>query len=991
MTAEDEAGQLRSVALQNAQSILQARRRAEDALLAAKEDLRESNERTTRILESITDGFAVFDQDWRCTFLNRRAETLLRPLHGPASELLGESLRKLFPGVEDGPMEGSFQRAMNERVSVELEAYYAPLKCWLDMRAYPSNGGLTLYFLDITTRKAAEEDLRQQREWFEVTLSSIGDGVITTDTEARVTFINPVAELLTGWTLAEAKNQPLATVFNLINEKTLQPVSAPILAVLRDGKSDGLANHTALIAKDGTLCSIEDSAAPILNNRGEVSGAVMVFHNVTERHRAEARLRETAEQLDATFNQAAVGIAIADLDGRFVEMNQKFADILGYSPTELKGRRFVDITHESDRAETLEQVRRLNAREIDFYALEKRYVHKQGRDVWSQSTVTLLKDAGGNPRRFIGVIEDITKRKEEARILELLSQTWMSVGLQLDLQALLQTVTDAATSLTGAKFGAFFYNQTDANGDSFLLYTLSGAPREAFDRFGHPRATALFGPTFRGEGVIRCDDVRSDPRYGQWGPHHGTPEGHLEVRSYLAVPVVGRLGDVIGGLFFGHPKSNVFSERSEKLVLGIAGQAAIAIDNARLYETAQKAAADREVLLDSERAARSDAERAGRIKDEFLATLSHELRTPLSAILGWSYMLKRKEVDAKTLQTGLETIERNARAQTQLIEDLLDMSRITSGKLRLDIQPVIANSFVQAAIETVMPSAIAKGVLLEKTVESDVPLIHGDPARLQQVVWNLLSNAIKFTPKGGTVLVTVRNVDSAVELSVADSGIGIQSEFLPYVFDRFRQGDASTTRRFGGLGLGLSIVKHLVELHGGTVRVESGGTGAGATFITQFPLAAAKANYRQQDNIALSPPASSSEFSDSALAGLSIVVVDDEPDACELIQRVLTEAGATVRTADRGMVALQLISEERPSVIVSDIGMPEMDGYELMRQIRILEHANNWQIPAVALTAFARSEDRARVLDAGYVAYLTKPVEPADLVATLATIARRTG
>ena len=581
---------------------------------------------------------------------------------------------------------------------------------------------------------------------------------------------------------------------------------------------------------------------------------------------------------------------------------------------------------------------------------------------------------------------------EETRVLEALNKTARLLSAQLDLHSLVQAVTDAATQLSGAQFGAFFYNVQDASGDSYMLYTLSGAPREAFDKFGHPRATRLFEPTFNGERSIRIDDVMADPRYGHFAPHHGMPPGHLPVRSYLAAAVKSRDGSVIGGLFFGHSETGVFTARSERLVVNIAAQAGAAIDNARLYEAARQSAREREQLLDSERAARSEAERMSALKDEFLATLSHELRTPLSAILGWSQVLRLRPDDTEQVREGLHTIERNARVQIQLIEDLLDMSRITSGKVRLDVQPVDPLSFVEAAIETVTPGAQAKGVRIEKQLDPSGGPVSGDPGRLQQIAWNLLANAVKFTPKGGKVQVRLERVSSHIELSVADTGIGIRPEFLPHVFERFRQDDASTTRMFGGLGLGLSIVKHLVELHGGTVDVASPGADQGATFTVRLPLKVVH-DWRNVEGRVHPGPASarSFDFEPADLGGLKVLVVDDESDARELIKRVLVECKADVLTAPDAATALSLVAEERPNVIVSDIGMPHVDGFELLRRIRALGAQRGGSIPAIALTAFARTEDRTRVLQAGFLVHVSKPVEPSELVATVATVAGRTG
>jgi GAF domain-containing protein len=303
--------------------------------------------------------------------------------------------------------------------------------------------------------------------------------------------------------------------------------------------------------------------------------------------------------------------------------------------------------------------------------------------------------------------------EEETRILELLNKSGTLLASKMELQSVVQLVTDAGTELSGAQFGAFFYAENDANGGVFTLYTLSGAPREAFAKFGHPRATPLFGPTFRGEGVIRVSDVRSDPRYGQWAPHFGMPPGHLPVTSYLAVPVSTRTGEVIGGLFFGHAQPGIFNERTERFIIGFAAQAGIAIDNARMYEETKRAAEERARLLDAERAARVEVERVSLMKDEFLATLSHELRTPLNAVLGWSeVLLSRTSSDAADakVRAGLEVIARNARAQAQLIDDLLDMSSIISGKIRLDVQGIDPARVVDSALESVRPSLDAKSI-----------------------------------------------------------------------------------------------------------------------------------------------------------------------------------------------------------------------------------------------------------------------------------------
>jgi signal transduction histidine kinase/CheY-like chemotaxis protein len=572
--------------------------------------------------------------------------------------------------------------------------------------------------------------------------------------------------------------------------------------------------------------------------------------------------------------------------------------------------------------------------------------------------------------------------EEQHRDLELLNRTAALLGANLDLESVVQAVTDAGTQLTGAEFGAFFYTVKDPGGNVFTLYTLSGAPREAFERLGHPRATPLFAPTFEGRGgVIRIGDVRRDPRYGQWPPHHGMPPGHLPVTSYLAVPVVLRSGEVVGGLFFGHHQPDMFTERSERLLLGLAGQAAIAIDNARMYDDAKRAAIDRAHLLEAERAARAEIERISVMKDQFLATLSHELRTPLNAILGWSDMLLAR-TPAPDDRRGLETIARNARVQAQLIEDLLDMNRIISGKLRLDVQRLDLIALIDAALDSVGPALEARSLRLHKALDAGAGPVFGDPQRIQQIVWNLLSNSIKFTTKNGAIDVVLRRANAHVEIRVSDSGIGISPEFLPHVFERFRQADSTITRRHGGLGLGLSIVKHLVELHGGSVVAESAGEGRGASFAVKLPIRA----MREGDDARSTSPSSAARGLPFQLTGIRVLVVDDDPDARELIASILAGVAAVPATAGSAREALALISDQPFDLIISDIGMPERDGYQLMRAIRALPPERGGRTPAIAVTAFARSEDRTRALLSGYQVHLAKPIEPHELVVTVASL-----
>jgi signal transduction histidine kinase/CheY-like chemotaxis protein len=412
--------------------------------------------------------------------------------------------------------------------------------------------------------------------------------------------------------------------------------------------------------------------------------------------------------------------------------------------------------------------------------------------------------------------------------------------------------------------------------------------------------------------------------------------------------------------------------------------------NAHVLALSQATAEERQNMLTRERLARDEAEHLSAMKDEFLATLSHELRTPLNAILGWASMLQRGVKDEATLRRGLDAIERNARAQGQLIDDLLDMSRIVAGTLRLDVQTVDLAKVIEASLGTVQPAVMAKKIELRtELARENARMVLGDPGRLQQVLWNLLSNAVKFTPSGGKVAVELVYDEAQATIRVVDSGIGIDPDFLPHVFDRFRQQDASITRQHGGLGLGLAIVRQLVELHGGTIAVDSPGQGAGTTFTLCLPLAQALAAAPPGRAGAPEVHAQAPEHRLADLSGLKVLVVDDAPDTLDVLEQILRHSGAQTVTATSAGEALALLEQERPDVIVSDIGMPEVDGFELMRRIRRRGPDAGGAIPAIALTAFTRQDDRSKALQAGFDDYLAKPVEAGALVERIADVAAR--
>ena len=467
----------------------------------------------------------------------------------------------------------------------------------------------------------------------------------------------------------------------------------------------------------------------------------------------------------------------------------------------------------------------------------------------------------------------------------------------------------------------------------------------------------------------------------------------LQLQSAMVVPLQAH-GRTLGAMTFVYAESGRrYSQDDLIFAEDFARRAAMAIDNAMALKEAEEARAH-------ERELRTDAEAASRAKDEFLATVSHELRTPLTSILGWTTILRRRPQDPD-VERGLAVIERNARAQTKLIEDVLDVSRIISGKLSLSVGPTDVCDAIRAALETVTPTAEAKGLKLTADLPPEVLTIVADPDRLQQIVWNLLSNAIKFTPKGGEVAISSRLDGTVVRLEVRDSGEGIAPQALPLIFEPFHQADASTTRRHGGLGLGLAIVKQLVAAHGGTVRAESAGAGRGATFIVELPARAhipPVVGRVSRPGTAPSPVPSSSAAAASAadvpspphLQGLRLMVVDDEDDARTVVSEVLREMGAQVHPVASAQEALSNLEAVRPDVLVSDIGMPDMDGYTLIRKIRALPPDLGGGTPAIALTAYARAEDGQRAFAAGYQMHITKPIEARQLTIAIANLVGRT-
>jgi PAS domain S-box-containing protein len=823
-------------------------------------------------------------------------------------------------------------------------------------------------------RQESERILRYQRDQHQTLLNQAPLGVYLVDADFRIIEANPVALPV----FAEIPGGFVGQDFDEVTHRLWpKELADEMVAIFRRTLDTG----EPYVASEGGGFRIDREAFEYYEWRVDRItlpdgrfGLVCYFRDISEQKRAAAAKAHLAALVDSADD----AIIAKSLDGVIQSCNPAAERLFGYSSQELIGRNVRILVPPDRQSEEDEILARLGRGErVEHFETVR--VTKDGRRLDVALTISPVRDDSG---RIIGASKigrDITAIRqaeaervrlieENAAVTETLNNVGTIVASDLDRDKVVQAVTDTATQLTTAEFGAFFYNVIDERGENYTLYTLSGVSHDAFSKFPMPRNTEVFEPTFKGTGVVRSADITKDPRYGHNPPYHGMPPGHLPVRSYLAVPVKGRGAEVIGGLFFGHSTVGRFDPHHERIAVGIAAWASVALENARLYTSVQD---------------------ASRVKDEFLASLSHELRTPLNAILGYSRMLRTGIIAPDRREKAIDTIERNATSLTQIVEDVLDISRIVSGKIRLNVQPVDFPTIVRTAVDAIAPAADAKGVRVEIVLDPAAAPVSGDPERLRQVLWNLLSNAVKFTNRGGRVQVRLERVNSHLELIVSDTGIGIPPEFLPHVFERFRQADAGFTRERGGLGLGLSIARQLIEMHGGTIDASSAGVGQGATFRVKMPLMIV--HTLRDDKPRVHPRAGSSlaNVSAESLRGIHVLTVDDEPDALALVSEALEAAGARVTTAQSAESALEKLVVETPDVIVADLGMPKMDGFAFIERLRRHDNSRVREVPAAALTAYARSEDRMKALQAGFQIHLAKPIDPAELVTTIASLARR--
>jgi PAS domain S-box-containing protein len=631
-----------------------------------------------------------------------------------------------------------------------------------------------------------------------------------------------------------------------------------------------------------------------------------------------------------------------DIKGFILSWNRGAQLIFGFSKDEIIGQHSTILFTPEDRAQNRPENELKTAKETGRAEDTRWHLRKDGSRFFAQGVTTALRDETGKLLGYAKIARDDTGRKEMEEALLESEEKYRIVA---------ETATDAIISINEQSI-ILFINRAATRIFGYQIEQMTGQP------------LTMLMPEY-----LRHLHSAGQERYLKTGKKHVNWE-HIEV------PALHKDGHEFPlELSFGE-----FSKNNKHIFIGIA----------RDITERKKAEEEREQLFLSEQEARAEAERANRLKDEFLATLSHELRTPLNAILGWSQVLQYNNLDEAGIKRATATIERNARAQNQLIDDILDVSRIITGKLRLDVRAVDLSNVISEAVDAARPAAEAKNIRLQTLIDPQATQISGDPDRLQQVVWNLLSNAIKFTPKYGRVQLRLERVNSHIEIVVSDTGAGIKPEFLPFVFERFRQSDGSMTRRHGGLGLGLAIVRQLVELHGGAVSVESKGEGQGSTFIVSLPCLPIRLEAEEDLPRSHRTAQNGSELDcPPELSGLHVLLVDDEADSRELLNFVLESCGAQISTASSAVEAVELIKRERFDVIISDIGMPEEDGFSLIRKIRSFPNEQGGNIPAIALTAYARAEDRVQALRSGFHMHIAKPVESVELIAAVANLAGR--
>ena len=883
------------------------------------------------LLEANVDGIIAFDMDCRYTLWNRAMEEFSGVKR---EEVLGRSAFELFDCLKETGEDKYYLAAIaGKTVVAEARPYNIPetgRSGFFDGYYSPRHdeSGSVIGGVAIirdVTDRKRAEATAMEAHRLAFHVENTPLAVIEWDHEFRVLRWSPAAERLFGWVSAEVLGKRFSD-WNFV-------VPEDIEAVHEVGKrqNEGEEHHGILrnrnYTKLGSVINCEWYNSALYDERGKLISVLSLVLDITVATRIEEALRKSEAQYRLLFESNPQAMWVYDLETRrFLAVNNAAIQRYGYSRAEFLGMTIEDIRPPQE----VQVLRKYleNPNPHFNQAGEWRHQTKDGTIITVEITSNRL-DFEGRPAVFV-LANDITERKTAEKALR-------------DSEDRYRDLVDNSHELICTH---------DLEGR--VISVNPWASRV----LGYPQES-LIGMNIR-DGLL--PEYRDDfDKYLEKVKNEGSAKGVMKVRTAS--------GEVRMWEYYNTLRTQGVET---PIVRGMAHDAT-----------------ERRQALEREKEARIEAEEANRVKDEFLSTLSHELRTPLTAIMGWSNLLLHGEVDQTRQQQAIETIARNANSQCQLIDDLLEVSRIITGKLRLDFVGCELQPVIQAAAESLRPTADAKGVKLYITLAQNLGMVMGDRERLQQVVWNLVSNAVKFTPAGGEVNVRLNRINSHLEIAVSDTGAGVHPDFLPHVFDRFRQADGSTTRAHGGLGLGLAIVRHLVELHGGEAVADSAGVGKGATFTVRFPLMLPVEPPVHVDVDKNRRPAVA-EQACVVLDGLRVLIVDDEEDARELVSVMLTKSGAAMKCASSSKEAMEIIESWRPDVLIADIGMPVEDGYGLIKRVRALPRESGGQTPALALTAYARTEDRVRALSAGYQVHLSKPVDRVELAAVVASLAERT-
>jgi PAS domain S-box-containing protein len=885
-----------------------------------REEAEAAKARAETVLQSITDAFIVFDRDWNYVYVNAAATRLFLKSE---AELIGHCIWEVFPEAIHTSVYAEYRRSLAEQKAIEFECFYPTWNRWFLNRVSPSASGVSVFVSDITERKQTQQALLESevrfRSLFECNIIPIG---IWTK-EGGLIDANDALLNLVGYTRTDLQA-------GLLNWKALTPPEW----VTRDAEAvEEIMTRGYCAAFEKEYFHKNGQRVPILLGGGkfdqESHRGFFFAIDLSQLKQTEAELREADSLLSSALAAGSIYTWRWRIQENVVSTDAAFARLFGVDPEAavqgLALEIFLNAIHPDDREAVTTAIQTAIETGED-YLTEYRVRAADGSERWVAARGRVEYDADGTPISFPGALSDITERKH---IEATLRETEERLRLAIESAELgtwdFNLLTGRIIWNDGCKAMFGIADDTEITYETLQSGT-HPADRDRLDQF----VQTVLDRQSSGDEVIEYRIIGISDGIERWVASRGKV---FTDSSGYPIRWVGTLLDVT---------------------------------EVKCRE------AERQELLDREKLLREQAEQANRIKDEFLAVLSHELRTPLNPILGWVRILKGGKCPPERASQALDTIERNATLQAQLIEDLLDVSRILQGKIVLNVGGINLAETVKAAVETVRLAAESKAIELVLTVDPRLGSVRGDANRLQQVFWNLLSNAVKFTPVAGRVEITLSSVGAEAQIQIRDTGKGIRAEVLPYIFDRFRQADSSTTRQFGGLGLGLAIARHLVELHGGTICAESLGEDQGATFTVRLPLAIVQTQVDQPETFSEAP---------KDLLGVKILAIDDELDNLDFLVFVLEAAGAIVQGAQSAKLALEKLSEFSPDLVISDIAMPDLDGYELIQRVR-----QQSDVPAIALTAYAGETNQHQILAAGFQRHLAKPVEPSQVISAIVTL-----